>query len=189
MATGDTKYAVMMAARSMVQARGYNSLSFRDLAKEVGIKSSSIHYYFPTKGDLGAALAHEYTDEFLQYLNQVIDESNGNRKACIESYVAVFRATLVRENRMCLGGIMAAEYSDLSEEVRVEVLRFTNSLVDWLVRVLELEPHDRDPAALRKWAFAIFAAVEGAQLVARGCEDVQVYDDILDSYWTAGPFP
>ena len=47
----------MTAARAMVQARGYNSLSFRELAKEIGIKSASVHYYFPTKGDLGAALA------------------------------------------------------------------------------------------------------------------------------------
>lgn len=188
MATGDTRQAVMMAARSMVQARGYNSLSFRDLAKEVGVKSSSIHYYFPTKGDLGATLAHEYTDEFLEYLNQVLNASK-DRRSCIKSYVEVFRATLVRENRMCMGGIMAAEYADLAPEVRVEVLRFTNKLVDWITTVLALDAQDLDAEGLRKWALAIFAAVEGAQLVARGCEDVQVYDDILDAYWLNGPFP
>lgn len=187
-ATGDTKQAVMAAARSMVQARGYNSLSFRDLAKEVGVKSSSIHYYFPTKGDLGAALAHEYTDEFLEYLNGVLSASKDSA-SCIKSYAEVFRATLVRENRMCLGGIMAAEYADLADEVKAKVHRFTHSLVDWLTRALELEPRDLDAAALRKWAFAIFAAIEGAQLTARGCEDVQVYDDILDAYWLTGLFP
>lgn len=188
MATGDTKQAVLMAARSMVQARGYNSLSFRDLATAVGVKSSSIHYHFPTKGDLGAALAHQYTDEFLEYLNQVFGTSK-DRRTCIKSYIDVFRATLVRENRMCLGGIMAAEYTDLAAEVQVQVHRFTQLLTDWLVKVLDLEPHDRDPAELRKWAMAIFAAVEGAQLVARGCDDVQVYDNILEAYWVAGPFP
>lgn len=178
----------MTAARSMVQARGYNSLSFRDLAKEVGVKSSSIHYYFPTKGDLGAALAHEYTDEFLEYLNQVLSTSK-DTATCINSYAEVFRATLVRENRMCLGGIMAAEYTDLADEVKTKVQRFTHSLVDWLTRALELEPRELDAAALRKWAFAIFAAIEGAQLTARGCEDVQVYDNILEAYRLTGLFP
>jgi TetR/AcrR family transcriptional repressor of nem operon len=178
----------MMAARSMVQARGYNSLSFRDLAKEVGIKSSSIHYYFPTKGDLGAALAYEYTDEFLAYLNQVLSTSK-DRRTCIKSYVDVFRATLVRENRMCLGGIMAAEYTDLADEVKTQVHRFTHSLVDWLLSVLLLGEGEVDNPALKKRAFAIFAAVEGAQLVARGCEDVAVYDDILEAYWSSGLFP
>jgi len=84
---------------------------------------------------------------------------------------------------------MAAEYTDLAAEVQVQVHRFTQLLTDWLVKVLDLEPHDRDPVALRKWAMAIFAAVEGAQLVARGCDDVQVYDHILEAYWVAGPFP
>jgi TetR/AcrR family transcriptional repressor of nem operon len=28
-------------------------LNFRDLAEDVGIKSASIHYYFPTKADQG----------------------------------------------------------------------------------------------------------------------------------------
>ncbi len=46
----ETKEKIMNAARLTVQDRGYAGLSFRELAKEVGIKSASIHYYFPTKG-------------------------------------------------------------------------------------------------------------------------------------------
>ncbi|QVW21846.1 hypothetical protein KJF94_18340 [Pseudomonas hormoni] len=84
---------------------------------------------------------------------------------------------------------MAAEYADLAPEVRVEVFRFTNKLVDWITTVLALDPQNLDAEALRKWVLAIFAAVEGTQLVARGCEDVQVYDDILDACWISGPFP
>jgi AcrR family transcriptional regulator len=53
----DMREAVMTAAKATVQSHGYNALSFRELAKEVGIKSASVHYHFPTKGDLGAALA------------------------------------------------------------------------------------------------------------------------------------
>ena len=40
----DMREAVMAAARATVQAHGYNALSFRDLAKGVGIKSASVHY-------------------------------------------------------------------------------------------------------------------------------------------------
>lgn len=184
----DTKQAVMTAARAMVQSRGYNSLSYRDLGKEVGIRSSSIHYYFPSKGNLGAALAHEYTDDFLSYLNEMLTTSP-DWKHSINSYADVFRATLVRENRMCLGGIMAAERTDLDEEVRVELERFTELLVHWLTGVLQQGDETKEPEALRKWAFGIFAAIEGAQLVARGCGDVTVYDNILDAYQSAGLLP
>jgi len=184
----DTKQAVMMAARSMVQSRGYNSLSYRDLGKEVGIKSSSIHYYFPSKGNLGAALTHEYTDDFLSYLNEMLAASP-NWKHSINSYADVFRATLVRDNRMCLGGIMAAEHTDLDVEIRNEVERFTELLVQWLTGVLQQGNQEMDSTTLKKWAFGIFAAIEGAQLVARGCGDVAVYDHILDAYRTAGLLP
>src|SRR5471030_659491 len=124
----DKKQEVMMAARLMVQAQGYNALSFRDLAEAVGVKSSSIHYYFPTKGDLGAALARQYTDEFLAYLDGLL-AGPLDWKECIAKYADVFRDTLLRENRMCMGGIMAAERPGLAPEVAVEVERFTTSIV------------------------------------------------------------
>lgn len=188
MATGDTKQAIMAAARTAVQMRGYNALSFRDLATEVGIKSSSVHYYFPTKGDLGAALARQYTDEFLAYLH-ALPAPAADWQARVNSYVAVFRATLSRENRMCVGGILAAERPDLAPEVVAEVERFTTLLVDWLAGVLAVAKPALAPAAVRKWAQAVFAAIEGAQLVARGVNDVAVFDDTIDGYRALGLLP
>jgi TetR/AcrR family transcriptional repressor of nem operon len=184
----DKKQEVMMAARLMVQAGGYNALSFRDLAEAVGVKSSSIHYYFPTKGDLGAALARQYTEEFMAYLDGLLADDVDWRE-CIARYAAVFRETLTRENRMCMAGVLAAERPSLAPEVQVEVERFTATIVDWLARTLAIGKPGMEPAALKKWALAVFSAIEGAQLVARGCNDVKVFDDTLVAYRTAGLLP
>jgi TetR/AcrR family transcriptional repressor of nem operon len=184
----DKKQEVMMAARLMVQANGYNALSFRDLAEAVGVKSSSIHYYFPTKGDLGAALARQYTEEFLTYLDGVL-EQGVDWKLCVAKYAEVFRDTLLRENRMCMVGILAAERPSLAPEVRVEVERFTELIVGWLTRVLAIGKPKMEPVALKAWAFGIFSAIEGAQLVARGCDDVKVFDSTLAAYRAAGLLP
>jgi len=62
----------MVAARLTVQDRGYSGLSFRELAKDVGIKSASIHHYFPTKGELGGALAERYRIDFQEYLDGLL---------------------------------------------------------------------------------------------------------------------
>src|ERR1700704_4076832 len=99
MATGDTKERIMAAARLTVQDRGYSGLSFRDLAKDVGIKSASIHHYFPTKGELGGALAERYTADFESYLDDLLAEGL-DRDTCIRKYTEVFRDTLRNENRM-----------------------------------------------------------------------------------------
>jgi TetR/AcrR family transcriptional repressor of nem operon len=91
--TGDTKDRIMAAARLTVQDRGYGGLSFRELAKDVGIKSASIHHYFPTKGKLGSALAVRYTSDFLEYLDGLLAEGL-DQKACIRKYTDVFGRTV-----------------------------------------------------------------------------------------------
>ncbi len=182
----EMRQKIMGAARATVQARGYSGLSFRELAKEVGVKSASIHYHFPTKGDLGGALAQLYTSDFAAYLDGLLADGL-DREACIRKYTDVFRNTLLNENRMCLGGIMAAEHDELPVEVRAEVVKFSEMNVRWLTEALSLQQGDAD--AIRKRALAIFAAIEGAQLVARGRGDVSVYDDIVGAYRTAGLLP
>lgn len=184
----DTKQTILQAARRVVQARGYNALSFRELAKEVGIKSASIHYHFPTKGDLGAALARRYTDDTRGYLDQLLAESQ-DPAAMMKAYTAAFRAALENDNRMCLCGILAAEHHDLPAEVRVEVDGFTDANVQWLAKVLALKQSDIQPEALERQALSVFAAIQGAQLVSRGRNDISVYDQMIESYRVAGLIP
>ena len=45
----NSREAILTAARRTAQVHGYKGLNFRDLAQDVGTKSSSIHYYFPSK--------------------------------------------------------------------------------------------------------------------------------------------
>ena len=184
----DTKQTIMAVARKMVQARGYNSLSFRDLAREVGVKSASIHYHFPTKGDLGAALARRYADDMAEHLDGLLIASQ-DQASCMRSYTDIFRRTLSSNNRMCLYGILAAEHEGLPTKVRAEVDRFTEVNVQWLVKVLSLQASAAGKEAVERRALAILAAVEGAQLVARGRGDVSVYDQAVEAYRAAGLLP
>ncbi|WP_338034486.1 TetR/AcrR family transcriptional regulator [Herbaspirillum rhizosphaerae] len=179
----------MSAARKTVQAHGYSALSFRDLAAEVGIKSASVHYHFPTKGDLGAAIARRYTDDGIAYLSELM-AGYKDQRSCLKKYTDIFRAALIDDNRMCLCGIMSAEHEDLPPEVSAEVDRFNAVNIDWITTLLSLEQADpKQKKALRHRALGIFAAIGGAQLLARGQNDVAVYDEVLDSYRVAGLIP
>ncbi|HEV2155650.1 TetR/AcrR family transcriptional regulator [Bradyrhizobium sp.] len=186
--TADTRQEIMDAARAMVQTRGYNGLSFRELAKEVGVKSASVHYHFPTKGDLGAALARRYADEAIEILDGFLEASQ-DVGACMRMYTDVFRSALSNDNRMCLCGIMAAEHDDLPAEVRAEVDRFTDVNIRWLVKLLSRGESKAATGTVAQRALAIFAAVEGAQLVARGRGDIAVYDQAIEAYRAAGLLP
>src|SRR5260370_38486051 len=132
----DTREAIMSAACAMVQNRGYNALSFRELAGEVGVKSASVHYHFPTKGDLVCALARRYTDDLVVYLDGLL-ASCQDRQSCIRSYTGAFRDAF-RDNRMCLASILAAEQVDVPVEVSAELARFAEVNVQWLGKVPSL---------------------------------------------------
>jgi TetR/AcrR family transcriptional repressor of nem operon len=184
----DTRQTILSIARKMVQSRGYSALSFRDVAASVGVKSASVHYHFPTKGSLGSELARGYTDEMAAYLAEVLDASV-DAAAFMTKYVGVFRAALVNENRMCMCGVMAAERDELPVEVQAEVQRFSEVNVEWLVRALERDDASVSAKVRQGRALAIFAGVEGAQLVARSRGDVAVYDQAISAMRAAGLIP
>jgi len=181
----DTRQQILQISRRDVQARGYNALSFRELAKQIGIKSASIHYHFPTKGDLGAALARQYTEDGAAYLSTLLQTCTSERE-CLDQYAAIFRAALENQNRMCLCGILSAEVEDLPPEVRLEVRRFNEANLNWLTEVLAKWRPELDDETRRRRALGIFSALEGAQLIARGSEDIAAFDLALQAYREVG---
>lgn len=184
----DKREAVLAAARAVAQAHGYTGLNFRDLAAEVGIKSASIHYYFPTKADLGAALARRYWEDSAANLEALWRESQ-DPKTCLQCYPDVFRRALANQNRMCLCGLMAAEYDDLPEAVKVEVRAFGEAHVAWLARVLRAADPEASQELTKQRARAIFAAISGAQLLARSRADITLFDETVASFRATGLIP
>jgi TetR/AcrR family transcriptional repressor of nem operon len=47
-----TNAEITDAARRLIETRGCNGFSVRDVSDEVGITTASLHYHFPTKGGL-----------------------------------------------------------------------------------------------------------------------------------------
>ena len=82
---------------------------------------------------------------------------------------------------------MAAEYDDLPDAVKAEVTAFADVNVAWLADSLtRASVVDGD---VESRARAIYAAVAGAQLIARSRADVEVYDALIESYRSAGLIP
>jgi TetR/AcrR family transcriptional repressor of nem operon len=185
--SSSSKEAILAAARRTAQAHGYSGLNFRDLADEVGIKAASIYHHFPSKADLGAAVARRYWEDTAAGLESMLAETSEPVR-CLRQYPDVFRKSLESDNRMCLCSFMAAEYDDLPEPVKQEVQTFADVNVAWLSRVLSAAAVVSAEESEQR-ARAIFAAVAGAQLIARSRSDISLYDALIDSYLVAGLLP
>ncbi len=58
----DVKVSIMEAAERRMQLGGFGGFSFREIAADVGIKSSSVHHHFPTKEKLAAAVIRRWAE-------------------------------------------------------------------------------------------------------------------------------
>lgn len=183
----NAREAILEAAKRKAQAHGYSGLNFRELAAEVGIKGASIHYYFPTKADLGVAVAKRYWEDSAAVLEALWDETPDPLRR-LRQYPDTFRKSLENGNRMCLCSFMSAEYDDLPEPVKNEVLTFADVNVAWLSKVLAAATKTTVDES-EKHARAIFAAVAGAQLIARSRSDISVFDELIDRYRETGLLP
>ena len=185
--SSSSKEAILAAARRTAQAHGYGGLNFRDLADEVGIKAASIYYHFPSKADLGAAVARRYWEDTAAGL-EALSAENSDPAGSLRRYPEVFRKALETGHRVCLCSFMAAEFDDLPEAVKREVQTFADVNVAWLSKVLSAAGMVSREGNERR-ARAIFAAVAGAQLMARSRSDVSLFDELIESYRSAGLLP
>ncbi|MFJ5300173.1 TetR/AcrR family transcriptional regulator [Pseudomonas sp. NPDC088368] len=183
----NSREAILAAARLAGQAHGYNGLNFRDLATEVGIKAASLYHHFPSKADLGVAVARRYWEDAGAALDAMYAELE-DPVECLRRYPGTFRVALETGNRMCMCSFMASEYDDLPPNVQTEVQVFADVNVAWLSKMLVLAGLVDEASAERR-AFSIFSGISGAQLTARGRADISLYDAIVDDYRSIGLLP
>jgi TetR/AcrR family transcriptional regulator, transcriptional repressor for nem operon len=183
----NAREAILEAARGAAQTHGYSGINFRSIADAVGIKNASIYYHFSSKADLGAAVARRYWEDTVSALETIRGE-NPDPSRCLQVYPTIFRRSLEDGNRLCLSSFMAAEYQDLPEEVKSEVLAFADINVAWLTKVLSDIGLGSVEVCERR-ARAIYTAVAGAQLIARTRFDIDLFDELVQSYQEAGLVP
>lgn len=159
-------------AQALVQTRGYNAMSFRDLANEIGIKTSSIHYYFPSKEDLALALVNRYRESFKDALS-TIDSETKDPNLKLKRYVDLFVAT-VRAGKICLCGMFASDQLTLPASTQSQVKKFFIENEEWLAKLLnegrEQGKFTFEGSALNK-AETIFSMLEGTMIAARLFKD------------------
>jgi TetR/AcrR family transcriptional repressor of nem operon len=179
--TPDTSQRILDTAERLVQTRGFNGFSYADVAAALKVTKASLHYHFPTKAELGHRLIARYETAFLKALAE-IDRTASDARDKLRRYAKIY-ADVLRDDRMCLCGMLAAEYATLPKPMKDEMRHFFDENERWLSRVLE---EGRTAGSLRftgpalDVARAVVGSLEGAMMIARSYGEVARLETVAD---------
>ena len=177
----DTATRILDVAERLAQMRGFNGFSYADIAAEVEITKAALHYHFATKADLGEALIGRYAARFGEAL-AAIDASTSAAPARLRGYADLY-VDVFRKQRMCLCGMLAAEYPTLPGPMQSAVLEFFDHNETWLQAVLEQGRSEGSmdfTGPARDIARMIISGLEGAMLVSRPYGDAARFQAAAD---------
>src|SRR5579884_171264 len=180
-----TSQRILDIAERLVQTRGFNNFSYADIAKELGITTASLHYHFRGKAELGQALITRYAERFGEALDR-IDEEVADPPAKLEAYAGLY-AGVLEGKRMCMCGVLAAEYQTLPRPMRRAVIDFFDENQRWLADVLEQGRADKTLSyrgSPDEVAQSILSTLEGAMLVARPYGDLARFNSTAQQLLT-----
>ncbi len=172
-----TRSRILDIGERLVQVRGFNGFSYADVAAELSVTKASLHYHFPSKADLGEAIIARYAESFANALAS-IDADGAAAPAKLAAYADLY-AEVLRDERMCLCGMLAAEYETIPSPIRSAVVRFLDDNEAWLTLVLEQGRREGSLSFVGSTAVlarSIVGGLEGALLIARPYRAVERFE-------------
>ena len=103
----------------------------------------------------------------------------------LRRYAAIYGAVL-GDDRMCLCGMLAAEFGTLPEPMRVEMRHFFDENERWLVGVLKQGKREktlRFAGTPADSAQALIGSLEGAMMIARSYADPKRFKTVTERIW------
>ena len=169
----DKAIEILEAAEIRIRRGGFEAVSYRDLAADVGIKAASVHYHFPQKALLGAAVVDRYSDKLLATLGRV-DLTQATVEDHLQRLCDCYRLAVQNDGMICLGCMLGAESKDLPDAVSAAARRFFKRLLDWLESALG----DRADAATL--AVHTIGTLQGTMILAVTLKRPELIDEVAD---------
>ncbi|MFY0680689.1 MAG: TetR/AcrR family transcriptional regulator [Thalassovita sp.] len=145
--TPDRAEQIMDIAERDMRKNGFDAVSFRKIAAEIGIKSASVHYHFATKGDLSAAVTQRYSDRFIEVLGSA-SAPQETAKDRIARLAAAYIASYQVNSSICLCAALGSVASHLPPETAQGVKGFYHRLIAWTETAMQGQDYSLTPALI-----------------------------------------
>ncbi|MEM8530702.1 MAG: TetR/AcrR family transcriptional regulator [Chloroflexota bacterium] len=129
--TSDARERVLRAAEKLFSERGYNAVTLRDIAAEVGIRHTSLYYHVPGGKE---ALYIEVTERNLQHHHTGLTESIAGAESNVRSQLHAIADWLLSQPPMDL---IRMSHSDMPSVDKQQARRLMEQTFEAMLRPIE----------------------------------------------------
>jgi TetR/AcrR family transcriptional regulator, transcriptional repressor for nem operon len=129
-----TRERIIELGEDLIRTKGYNAFSYQDISSELGIKNAAVHYYFPTKENLGTGIVKTNTQRFEEMVENM-QSRHFDEWQQLETFIKIYVKSN-RDQKLCIVGSLGPDFYTLSESTKVELRRMTERILQWLTELL-----------------------------------------------------
>lgn len=133
----NTRDKILDISQELIQKRGFNAISFQDIAELVGIKKPSITHHFASKEALGIAVVQRYRETFSIAMDRLTNDETVSALNALKFYFTPYQDLGESGDKICLCASLAGELMALSQEMQKEVALFFDDHIKWLEGILK----------------------------------------------------
>ncbi|MFA5329161.1 MAG: TetR/AcrR family transcriptional regulator [Prolixibacteraceae bacterium] len=130
-----TREKILELGEELIVTKGYNGFSYQDISTAMGIKNAAVHYYFPSKENLGTSILKTNIQRFEEMIENMKNRDFDEHQQ-LESFMKIYLKSN-RDNKICLIGSLGTDINTLSDPMRNELQKMVDRIVNWLETTLE----------------------------------------------------
>lgn len=157
---------IVSLAMRLIKTKGFLSLSYDDISKDLGITKAAVHYYFEKKEDLGIAVCERIQTGLLESYEHSLEQMIHNQEKPW-SFIKN-RIDKIMPNEICPISSLQSDYEDLPESMKTILEEISKNEIElWAALVRQYNPDlDNDDIAR-----TILLSVKGALQYRRVLND------------------
>lgn len=168
----DTRQHILDTAQALMARKGYTAVGLTEVLSEARVPKGSFYHYFSSKEAFGEELMKSYFADYLSTMRRIAGDGTLTGAEQLEEYWRRFYDLQSYDDCQgkCLVVKLAAEVSDLSEPMRLQLVDGTAGIVAFLAQMIEKGQGDgsltidNEPDALAR---ELYDAWLGASVMAK----------------------
>jgi TetR/AcrR family transcriptional repressor of nem operon len=134
----DVKQHILDTGRTIILGKGFSAVGLNEILATAQVPKGSFYHYFKSKEAFGEALVESYVADYLTHIDALLQPDGAPAAERLMRYWRSWMGSSASQNAECncLVVKLSGEVSDMSEAMRVALLRGTDRIIERLANCL-----------------------------------------------------